>query len=216
MGDAMDGIAGNSVGKRPDRIVAAICGASGVIYGIRLIRALMAMPVDLHLVISDAGKTILAHEAGFSHASMADFCKRQSMTFHPGATLTELAPDDGFAAIASGSFRHDGMVIAPCSMNTLAAVSAGITDNLIHRAADVCLKEGRPLILVPRETPLSLIHLKNMLRLAEAGAVILPPCPGFYMNPATIEELVDGVVARILDRLGFPHDTAPRWSGPGA
>ncbi len=215
MGDAMDELSGNGE-KNPKRIVTAMCGASGVIYGIRLIRALMAMPVELHLVVSEAGKTILAHETGYAHASMADFCKRQSMMFHADATLIELNPADGFAAIASGSFRHDGMVIAPCSMNTLAAVSAGITDNLIHRAADVCLKEGRPLILVPRETPFSIIHLKNMLRLAEAGAVILPPCPGFYMNPVAIEELVDGVVARILDRLGIHHDIAPRWGGPGA
>ncbi len=191
----------------------AICGASGVIYGIRLIRALMAMPVETRLVISRAGRAILAHEAGFTSKSMADFFKDHPMTCHPGATLVELDPDDGFAAIASGSFQHLGMVIAPCSMNTLAAVAAGITENLIHRAADVCLKEGRPLILVPRETPLSVIHLQNMLRLAEAGAVILPPSPGFYLNPRTIEDLVDGVVARILDRLGFHHDIAPRWSG---
>lgn len=210
----MDDLTGNAA-KNRKRIVAAVCGASGVIYGIRLIRALMTMPVEIHLMISPAGRTILAHEAGFAHASMADFCKSQSMVFHPDAALSEYDPGDGFALVASGSFRHDGMVIAPCSMNTLAAVAAGITDNLIHRAADVCLKEGRPLILVPRETPLSIIHLKNMLRLAEAGAVILPPCPGFYMNPAVIDDLVDGVVARILDRLGFDHHMAPRWSGPG-
>lgn len=194
----------------------AICGASGVIYGIRLIRALMAMPVETCLVISKAGQAILAHEAGFAHKSMADFFKDHPMTCHPGATLVELDPDDGFASIASGSFRHQGMVIVPCSMNTLAAVAAGITENLIHRAADVCLKEGRPLVIVPRETPLSVIHLQNMLRVAEAGAVILPPSPGFYLNPRTIEDLVDGVVARILDRLGFHHDIAPRWSGPEA
>jgi 4-hydroxy-3-polyprenylbenzoate decarboxylase len=212
MDDAMDDLDA----KNRKKIVVAMCGASGAVYGIRLIRALMAVPVEVYLVISAAGRAILAHEAGFAHKSMVDFLKDHSMACHAGATLVELDPDDGFASIASGSFRHQGMVIAPCSMNTLAAAAAGITDNLIHRAADVCLKEGRPLILVPRETPLSVIHLQNMLRLARAGAVILPPSPGFYMNPRTIEDLVDGVVARILDRLGFHHDIAPRWSGPEA
>lgn len=195
----------------PRNIVVAVTGASGSIYGIRLVRALMHFPVRVHLAVSSSGRQVMAHETAYASGPLEAFLREDGTVFHEQAGINEISPNDFFAPIASGSFRHNGMVIAPCSMNTLAAIANGITDNLIHRAADVCLKERRTLILLPRETPLSLVHLKNMVRAAEAGAVIMPPCPGFYSRPATIEALVDSVVARILDHLGLPHDLSPRW-----
>jgi flavin prenyltransferase len=198
------------------KIVIAICGASGAIYGIRLVAALMKMPVSVYLMISKSGRAVMAHETGFSHQSMELFLREKGFQFHEFAKIHEIEPDDFFAPFASGSFRHDGMVVAPCSMNTLAALSSGITNNLIHRAADVSLKEKRPLILVPRETPLNRIHLENMLRLTEAGATIIPAMPGFYHKPRTIEDLVDSVLSRVLDHLGFDNALSRRWGNPGA
>jgi 4-hydroxy-3-polyprenylbenzoate decarboxylase len=196
------------------KIVVAICGASGAIYGIRLAAALMQMPVIVYLTISKSGRAVMAHETGFKQPSMEYFLKERGFRFHESANIQEIDPDDFFAPLASGSFRHDGMVIAPCSMNTLAAVASGVTRNLIHRAADVCLKEKRPLILVPRETPLNRIHLENMIRLADAGAIVLPAMPGFYHNPQTIEDLVDSVLARVLDHLGLDNKLSLRWADP--
>jgi 4-hydroxy-3-polyprenylbenzoate decarboxylase len=193
------------------KFIVAITGASGGIYGLRLISALMAFPADVFVLMSSSGKSVLAHETDFSKGSLAAYLEQKGVKDHAAARLLEINADDFFAPMASGSFRHDGMAVAPCSMNTLAAVACGRTDNLIHRAADVCLKEKRPLILLPRETPLSLIHLKNMVRAAEAGAVILPPAPGFYTRPATIADLVDSVVARVLDHLGLDHELTARW-----
>ena len=193
------------------KIVVAITGASGSIYGIRLVGALLTLPVRVYLVVSPSGRQVMIHETGYESGAFEVFLRGSGAIFHDQAMIDEIPADDFSAPMASGSFRHDGMVIAPCSMNTLAAIANGITDNGIHRAADVCLKERRPLILLPRETPLSLIHLKNMVRAAEAGAVIMPPSPGFYHRPRTIDNLVDGVVARIMDHLGFAHDLSPRW-----
>lgn len=193
------------------KIVIGICGASGAIYGIRLIKALSQLPVTVYLMISKAGRAVMAHETGFKHASMESFLAESGVQIHEYAQIHEFDPDDFFAPLASGSFKHHGMVIAPCSMNTLAAVASGVTGNLIHRAADVCLKEKRPLILVPRETPLTRIHLKNMIRLSDAGAIILPAMPGFYQQPKSIEDLVDCLVSRILDHLGIDHDLSKRW-----
>ncbi len=195
------------------KIVVAITGASGSIYGIRLARALASLPVRVFLAVSPSGLKVMTYETGYESGMFEMFLRKSGAIFHKSAKIDELRPDDFSALIASGSFRHDGMVIAPCSMNTLAAIANGITGNIIHRAADVCLKERRPLVLLPRETPFSLIHLKNMVRAAEAGAVIMPPSPGFYTRPATIDDLVDGIVARILDHLGFAHDLSPRWEG---
>ncbi|RJP84500.1 MAG: UbiX family flavin prenyltransferase [Desulfobacteraceae bacterium] len=195
------------------QIVVAITGASGSIYGVRLIKSLMTLPVKVYLVVSPSGRQVMMHETGYAEGPLDPFLREKGAIFHESAMIDELSPDDFSAPIASGSFQHDGMVVAPCSMNTLAAIANGITDNGIHRAADVCLKERRPLILLPRETPLSLIHLKNMVRAAEAGAVIMPPSPGFYHRPQTIDDLVDTVVARILDHLGLAHDLSPRWGG---
>lgn len=193
------------------KFVVAITGASGSIYGFHLVSALMKFPVDLFVLMSKSGRQVAAHETDYTSGSIVEYLEQTGVSFHEQASLNETDPSDFFAPIASGSFQHQGMVVAPCSMNTLAAISSGITGNLIHRAADVCLKEKRPLILMPRETPLSLIHLKNMTRAAKAGAVILPPSPGFYTHPATIDDLVDSVVARVLDQLQLDHDISTRW-----
>jgi flavin prenyltransferase len=198
------------------KIIIAICGASGAIYGIRLVSALMQMPVSVYLMISKSGRSVMAHETGLNHLSMELFLKEKGFQIHKDAHLHEFDPDDFFAPFASGSFCHEGMVIAPCSMNTLAAIASGVTNNLIHRSADVCLKEKRPLILVPRETPLNRIHLENMLRLADAGATIMPAMPGFYHHPQTMDELADSVVSRILDHLGFTNDLTRRWGATPA
>jgi 4-hydroxy-3-polyprenylbenzoate decarboxylase len=193
------------------KFIVAITGASGSIYGLRLISALMTFPVELFVLMSKSGRQVTAHETDFKSGPIAEYLEQTGNGCHAQANLIEIDPSDFFAPIASGSFQHHGMVIAPCSMNTLAAISSGITDNLIHRAADVCLKEKRPLILLARETPLSLIHLKNMTRAAEAGATIMPPSPGFYTQPATINDLVDSIVARVLDHLGLNHTVSARW-----
>ncbi len=193
------------------KFVVAITGASGSIYGFHLVSALMKFPVEVFVLMSESGRQVAAHETDYSSGSIAEYLEQTGASFHEQASLNEIAPSDFFAPIASGSFQHQGMVVAPCSMNTLAAISSGITDNLIHRSADVCLKEKRPLILLARETPLSLIHLKNMTRAAKAGAVIMPPSPGFYNRPQTIDELVDSIVARVLDHLNLENDLAVRW-----
>lgn len=192
-------------------IVVGISGASGVIYGIRLVKALVERPVDVHLIISDAGRKILFHEADYDGGSFEAFLESRNAVFHEKSSLIIHKPFDFFTPPASGSFRHDGMVIAPCSMKTLGNIAAGTAESLMGRAADVSLKERRPLILLPRETPLSRIHLKNMLEAASAGAVIMPPSPGFYNRPETVTELVDSIVARILDHLGLSQDIVPQW-----
>ena len=193
------------------KIVVAICGASGSIYGIRLLKALLKNPVNIYLIISNAGYKVLEHEAGYRGESFSSFLKDKGVVIHNDADLNIYEQDDFFAPPASGSFRNDGMVIAPCSMKTLGAIAAGIADNLIHRAADVNLKEKRPLILLPRETPLNLIHLKNMYVAAKAGATIMPPSPSFYSNPESISDLVDSVIARVLDHLKIEHDLVKEW-----
>jgi len=193
------------------KIIVAICGASGVIYGIRLLKALLERPVSVKLIISKAGEEVLKHEMDYNKIDFQSFLKKEGIERHPEAKLESYQPNDLFAPPASGSFRHNGMVIAPCSMKTLGTISSGIADNLIHRAADVCLKEKRPLILVPRETPLNLIHLKNMVRVVQAGATIMPPSPSFYFQPETINELVDTVIARVLDHIGIRQNIVKQW-----
>jgi len=193
------------------KIIVAICGASGSIYGIRLLKALLNKPVNIYLIISNAGYKVLEHETGYKGESFSSFLKDKGAVIHKDAGLNIYEQDDFFAPPASGSFRHDGMVIAPCSMKTLGAIASGMADNLIHRAADVNLKEKRPLILLPRETPLSIIHLKNMYVAAKAGATIMPPSPSFYFDPKTISDLVDTVIARVLDHLEIEHDLVGQW-----
>jgi len=193
------------------KIIVAICGASGSIYGIRLLKALLEKPIHVKLILSNAGEAVLQHETRYETPDMKKYLKTEGVRFHPDATFEQYAPDNLFASPASGSFRHNGMVIAPCSMKTMGTIAAGIAGNLIHRAADVCLKEKHPLILVPRETPLSKIHLKNMLQVADAGATILPAAPSFYSQPETIHHLVDTVVARILDHIGIEQNIVKPW-----
>ena len=193
------------------KIVVAICGASGSIYGIRLLKSLLKNPVKIYLIISTAGYKVLEHETGYSGESFSSFLKDKGVTFNKKAQLYTYNQDNLFAPPASGSFKNDGMVIVPCSMKTLGAIASGIADNLIHRAADVNLKEKRPLIVLPRETPLNLIHLKNMYVAAKAGATIMPPSPSFYSNPKNISDLVDSVIARVLDHLKIEHDLIKEW-----
>ncbi|MCK8518111.1 UbiX family flavin prenyltransferase [Methanoculleus sp. 7T] len=176
--------------------VIGVTGASGVIYARRLLEVLCDR-ATVHIVISDVARQI----AGIEGVDLEGFDAIY-------AENSNLAAD-----IASGSFRYDGMAIVPCSMKTLAAVSNGLADNLIARAADVCLKERRPLLLLLREMPLSRIHLKNMLAADEAGATVMVASPPFYQHPETIDDLVDMVVARVLDHLGVEHNLGFRWSG---
>ncbi len=190
------------------QIVMAVTGASGAIYARRLAQELVAADVHLHLVLSPAGVRVLAEEIGLREASVAGLIGR------PPENATLYPYRDVGARIASGSFITDGMVICPCSSNTLAAVAAGLGDNLIWRAAMVTLKEARRLVLVPREMPLSQIELANMLRISQAGGIICPASPGFYLQPRAIEDLVDFVVGRVLDLLGVPHALRTRWQ-PG-
>lgn len=193
------------------KIVVGISGASGAIYGLRLLEELVTRPFDVHLIISGAGMLVLKHETAYAGEPVEQFLGARTGGFHPAARLHVHDPGDLFAPPASGSFLHAGMAIAPCSMKTLGAVAAGLSDNLMLRAADVCLKEKRPLVLLAREMPLSLIHLKNMCRAAEAGATVMPPSPGFYNRPETVGDLVDSVVGRLLDQLNIAHSLVKRW-----
>ncbi|MDD3311478.1 UbiX family flavin prenyltransferase [Pseudodesulfovibrio sp.] len=182
------------------RIILAVTGASGAIYALSLARALSRCDgVELHLIVSDAARKVMALETDFSGDALAALAD----AVHP---IGDIA-----APPASGSWRHHGMIVCPCSMATLSAIATGRGDNLIHRAADVALKERRRLVLVPRETPLSSIHLRNMLAADRAGAVILPACPGFYHHPDDIGDLADQLAGKILDQLDIPHDLFARW-----
>jgi 4-hydroxy-3-polyprenylbenzoate decarboxylase len=187
---------------RPRRIVVAITGATGAVYGVQLLRRLYATPgVETHLVISDAASLTLHQELGLQ--------RRDAEAL---AHVVHRNRDIG-ASIASGSFQTDGMVIAPCSMKTLAAVAHGLSDNLVTRAADVMLKERRRLVLMVRETPFNLAHLRNMTAVTEMGGIVFPPLPSFYHRPATIEEMVEHTVDRAVDLLGLDNAHAPRWGG---
>lgn len=188
--------------SRPTRLIVAITGATGVIYGVRLLQALRNIAdVETHLLISEAGVLNLHQELDLNRKDVEAL-----------ADVTYNVRDVG-AAIASGSFQSDGMIVAPCSMKTLAAVAHGFADNLIARAADVTLKERRRLVLMVRETPFNLAHLRNMTAVTEMGGIIFPPLPGFYHRPASIEEMVDHTLGRVLDLFGLQHALTPRWSG---
>jgi 4-hydroxy-3-polyprenylbenzoate decarboxylase len=201
-------------------LVVAFTGASGSPYGVRLVEVLLRAGRDVHLTISPAAVEVLETEAGRT-------VRLAASEFEPAALLGSAARNlelarlhyhhfQNFqAGIASGSFLTGGMVVCPCSMGTLAAIAQGVSGNLIHRAADVHLKERRKLILVPRETPLGLIGLRNMVAVTEAGAVVLPASPAFYTRPQSIEDMVDFVVGRVCDQLGVIHGLMRRWSEPG-
>jgi 4-hydroxy-3-polyprenylbenzoate decarboxylase len=183
-----------------------------VVYGVRLIKALLEQQATVAAIVSDAGAKVLAHEMGYDpDAGFPSFLKKYGVGPDLLDHLSVFSQDEIAAPPASGSFRHDGMVVAPCSMKTLAGAAAGYADTLITRACDVTLKERRRLILVPRETPVNLIHLENMVRLTRAGAVILPASPSFYSFPGTLDALVDTVVARIMDHLGVAQTLMARW-----
>lgn len=183
------------------RIIVGITGATGAIFGVRLLEALGAAQVETHLVLSKWGQQTVEHECGLV---LADLQARASVVHGTGNMA---------ATISSGSFRTDGMVVAPCSMRTAAAIAHGAGDNLVHRAADVVLKEGRRLVLVPRESPLSEVHLENLLKLARMRVCILPPMPAFYNKPASLDDMVNHVVARVLDQFGLDAAFARRWDG---
>ena len=183
------------------RLIVGVTGATGIIYGVRLLERLREADVETHLVISRWGARTLLHETRYTKEQVEAL-----------ADAVYAANDLG-AAISSGSFRTDGMIIAPCSAKTLAAIAHGYGDNLIHRAADVVLKERRRLLLAVREAPLSDIHLENMLKLSRMGTVILPPVPAFYHKPQSLDEMVDHTVARILDQFDVEVPGMPRWSG---
>ena len=187
---------------KPRRLIVAITGATGAVYGVRLLQQLAATPgVETHLVVTDAAALTLHQEMGMQRRDV------EAM-----AHVVHKNRDIG-ASIASGSFQSDGMVVAPCSMKTLASVAHGLSDNLVARAADVVLKERRRLVLMVRETPFNLAHLRNMTAVTEMGGIVFPPLPSFYHKPANIEEMVDHTVGRVIDLFGLEHGLAPRWGG---
>lgn len=194
--------AGSAQRRLTQRLIIAITGATGAVYGVRLLQILREIGgIETHLLVSDAGVLNLHQELDMNRRDVEAL-----------ADVTHNVRDVG-AAIASGSFQSDGMIIAPCSMKTLAAVAHGLSDNLIARAADVVLKERRRLVLMVRETPLNLAHLRNMTAVTEMGGIVFPPLPGFYHRPQSIDEMVDHTVARVLDLFAIAHTLAPRWQG---
>ena len=194
-------------------ICLAFTGASGMQYGVRLLECLFEASCRVQLLYSQAAQIVARQEMELvlpSRASDAQVFFRERYAALRGS-LDVFGRDEWFSPVASGSNPPDAMVVCPCTMGTLASIAQGLANNLIERAADVALKEGRKLVLVPRETPFSAIHLENMLRLVRAGAVILPPVPGFYHHPRRIEDLIDFIVARILDQLRVHHSLMSRW-----
>ncbi len=195
-------------------ICLALTGASGLPYGLRLLECLLEAGCRVQLLYSQAAQVVARQELNFELPSRPSEAHTALLARFPtvdGEKLSVYGREEWFAPVASGSNPPDAMVVCPCSMGTLASIAQGLSDNLIERAADVVLKEGRKLVLVPRETPFSAIHLENMLRLTRAGAVILPPSPGFYHHPQSVQDHVDFVVARILDQLRVPHTLMQRW-----
>lgn len=191
------------------RWVIGITGASGIRYGLRLLDVVSSKDIEVHLVLSESARWVMREEEGIKipHGPVSSEIligeNRENIVVH--------APENISAPIASGSFVTEGMVVIPCSMSTLGAIATGASQHLVHRAADVALKEGRRLILVPRETPLSAVHLENMLKLSRLGVHIVPAMPGFYHRPKSIEELIDMQVLKTLDVMGIDSDLAKRW-----
>ncbi|HOX33334.1 MAG TPA: UbiX family flavin prenyltransferase [Spirochaetales bacterium] len=192
------------------RYLVCMTGASGAAYGLRVLALLAEQGAEIHLVATDWGRAVLREETGSelgSHLAALGPRLGGLVRLHEAGDLA--------APVSSGSFRLDGTVIVPCSMGTAGALAAGLSANLVQRAGAVALKEGWPLVLVPRESPLSLVALRNLVALSEAGAVILPACPAFYHKPSTVDELVDQIAQRVLDRLGAPAPGALRWKDEG-
>ncbi|MDE2182317.1 MAG: UbiX family flavin prenyltransferase [Alphaproteobacteria bacterium] len=192
----------NPTGSWADRLVVGISGASGVAFGIRLLEAMAELGIESHLVVSKAAQQTIRLETGLTAKAVA---ARANAVYAAG---------DVAAPIASGSFRTRGMIVAPCSIRSMSEIATGVTSTLLTRAADVTLKERRPLVLAVRETPLHLGHLRTMTALVEMGAVILPPVPAFYASPKSLEDMVDHFVGRMLDCFGYDWPKAKRWNGP--
>ena len=202
-------------GEPGRRIVVGITGASGALYAVRTVAALLSRDCQVELVVSDFGRRLLRDELGETAAldGLLEYLVTRYGDSVRAGTLTVYRNRDVGASIASGSYACEAMVIVPCSMKTLAGVAHGLSRTLIERAADVMLKERRPLVLVPRETPMSLPQLRNMVASAEAGALVLPAMPAFYQRPRTLDDLADFMAGKILGALGFSHELYPPWSG---
>jgi 4-hydroxy-3-polyprenylbenzoate decarboxylase len=198
---------------KPLEITLAFTGASGAMYGFRLLQVLVAEQVKVHLLISSAARVVFATEHQMKLAGHPQQCQAQlvEMLGCSPDLITVYGKDDWFSPVASGSAAPKKMVICPCSTGTVAAIAHGMSDNLIERAADVVIKERGQLIIVPRESPLSAIHLENLLTLAKLGVTVMPASPGFYHQPTAINDLIDFMVARMLDHLGLPNKLLPRW-----
>ena len=203
-----------SAGGRQGPVALAMTGASGAAYGLRLLECLLDAGREVWFLVSEPGQVVISMETDLRLPGRPPEMERVLAERYGGqGRLRVFGQKQWTAPLASGSGAPAAMVVCPCTTGTLAAIASGHSSSLIERGADVTLKEGRPLILVVRETPLSAIHLENMLRLARAGAVILPACPGFYHGPRSVDDLVDFVAARVLDRLGVPHALVPPWGG---
>jgi len=197
-----------------NNFVVGITGASGSIYGLRLVEELLTSGRQVSLLLTNAGRQVTTFETGLKLPEPYAECKAAMQAyFQEHERFDFYALDDFFAPIASGTSAPDAMVICPCSMGTVGRIAAGLSENLLERVADVALKERRELILVPRETPFNQIHLENLLRLSRAGAHILPAMPGFYQHPQSVLEMVDFVVGKVLDSLGIEHQLFKRWGG---
>jgi len=195
----------------PRRYIVGITGASGVIYGLRLLEVLLQQQTEVHLVVTGPGRIVIEQEMEWDMQGDWKAALRANL---PEGNIAVYDDADIAAPIASGSFRVDGMVVIPCTMASIAALAGGYARSLLERAADVMLKEKKPLLLVPRETPLSSIHLRNMLLLAETGAHIIPAMPAFYTHPATVEDMVNFVVGKVLDAMGIEHNLFKRYGEP--
>jgi len=187
------------------KYIVGITGASGSIYGIRLIEELLKAGNEVHIIITDSGKKVMKYETDYDTDSLLNRFKDSS------SNIKVYDVENLFAPTASGSFKTDGMIIMPCSMSTLGEISNGVSKNLLGRSSDVCLKEKRKLIIVPRETPFNTIHLKNMINLSEAGAIILPAMPGFYHIPKSLEDIINFVVGKVLDALDIENNLFQKW-----
>ncbi len=201
----------NRQNKQIRHFVVAITGASGSVYGLKLVSELLRAGERVSLILTSAGLQVLRHETGLDWSAEIKEQRHQVQEHFASIAVDCLAIDDFWAGAASGSASTDAMIVIPCSMGTAGRVAAGLSSNLLERAADVMLKERRPLVLVPRETPFNTIHLENLLRLSRAGAVVLPAMPGFYHGPKKIDDLVDFVVGKVLDQLDVQHSLFARW-----
>lgn len=197
--------------------ILAVTGASGALYACSTARSLIDLGHDIYITVTDPGRRVLREELSWDLPALRDPGFLPSLEKYLGregtSRLTYFDCSDVGAPIASGSFRTDGMIVVPCSMSTLAGIAAGVSENLVERAADIMLKEHRPLILVPRETPFNQIHLRNMLELARMGVHIVPACPGFYHNPQTFDDLAHFMAGKVLDLLNIDHNLYQRWKG---